>query len=35
MFELFLGLGPQIRWSRDEPWAGALGSMGDLSEEIC
>ena len=21
-------LGPQIRWSRDEPWAGALRSMG-------
>ena len=26
------GLGPQIHWSRDEPWAGALHSMGDHSE---
>ena len=25
-------LGPQIHWSRDELWAGALRSMGDLSE---
>ena len=27
-------LGPQIRWSRDEPWAGALHSMGDHSESL-
>ena len=32
MFVLFLNWGPQIRWSRDEPWAGALRSMGDHSE---
>ena len=25
-------LGPQVHWSRDELWAGALRSMGDLSE---
>ena len=25
-------LGPQIHWSRDEPWAGALCSMWDHSE---
>ena len=29
-----LGLGPQIHWSRDELWAGALRSMGDLSESL-
>ena len=28
------GLGPQIHWSRDEPWAGALCSMGDHSESL-
>ena len=28
------GLGPQIHWSRDEPWASALRSMGDLSESL-
>ena len=28
------GLGPQIHWSRDEPWAGALRSMGDHSESL-
>ena len=27
-------LGPQIHWSRDEPWAGALRSMGDHSESF-
>ena len=27
-------LGPQIHWSRDELWAGALRSMGDLSESL-
>ena len=25
-------LGPQIHWSRDKPWAGALCFMGDHSE---
>ena len=34
MFVLFPELGPQIRWSRDEPWAGALRSMGDHSESF-
>ena len=28
------GLGPQIHWSRDEPRAGALRSMGDHSESL-
>ena len=28
------GLGPQIHWSHDEPWAGALRSMGDHSESL-
>ena len=28
------GLGPQVHWSRDEPWAGALRSMGDHSESL-
>ena len=28
------GLGSQIHWSRDEPWAGALHSMGDHSGEF-
>ena len=28
------GLGPQIHWSCDEPWDGALRSMGDLSESL-
>ena len=32
MFVLYPGLGPQIHWCRDEPWAGALHSMGDHSE---
>ena len=27
-------LGPQIHWSRDELWAGALRSMGDHSESL-
>ena len=27
-------LGPQIHWSCDEPWAGALRSMGDHSESL-
>ena len=27
-------LGPQVHWSRDEPWAGALRSMGDHSESL-
>ena len=26
---LFLELGPQVHWSRDKLWAGALRSMGD------
>ena len=34
VFVLFLKLGPQIHWSRDEPWAGALRSMGDHSESL-
>ena len=34
MFVVFPKLGPQIRWSRDEPWAGALRSMGDHSESL-
>ena len=25
-------LGPQVHWSHDKPWAGALCSMGDLLE---
>ena len=33
MFVLFLKLGPRVHRSRDEPWAGALRSMGDLSGE--
>ena len=28
------GLGPQLHWSRDKPWAGALRSMGDHSESL-
>ena len=28
------GLGPQIHWSCDEPWPGALHSMGDHSESL-
>ena len=27
-------LGPQIHQSHDEPWAGALRSMGDHSESL-
>ena len=27
-------LGPQIHWSCDELWAGALRSMGDHSESL-
>ena len=33
MFVLFLELGPRVHRSHDEPWAGALRSMGDLSED--
>ena len=32
VFRVVPELGPQIHWSRDEPWAGALHSMGDHSE---
>ena len=34
MFVLFLNWDLKIRWSRDEPWAGALRSMGDHSESL-
>ena len=34
MFVLFLRLGPRVHRSHDEPWAGALCSMGDLLEEL-
>ena len=34
VFVLFLRLGPRVHRSRDEPWAGALRSMGDLLEEL-
>ena len=27
-------LGPQVHWSRDESWAGALRSVGDHSESL-